>query len=99
MSKLTLEQIESLGFNFISKDEENTCYSINKLSSKKNWVDLIVWHPNEERVVISRHVFDLGKYMSKNTITDINKIIQPIFRGKVKTLKELETICQTYKLI
>ncbi len=83
-NKITQKAIESLGFKFICKNEENDSdYSLNKPSSKKGWCYLIVWHPKDNHIIISHHL------MSKNiTINDI----RTLFNGKTDDFDYLKTI-------
>lgn len=83
-SKITQKAIESMGFKFICKNEENDSdYSLNKPSTKKGWCYLIVWHPKENHIIISHHL------MSKNlTINDI----RTLFNGKTDNFEFLKQI-------
>jgi hypothetical protein len=61
--KITKKNIEKLGFTFKLKDEEtNSDYTFNKPSDKEGWIDLLVWHPETNNIILSQHthkLFDL----------------------------------------
>jgi hypothetical protein len=101
--KITKDYIESLGFNFVLKDEENDCdYTFNKLSKKIGWIDVLVWQPKENNITISTHVEDIKDYVGEDRtkyIDKISKIIKQKFNGEILETDVLNNLCKKLKVL
>ena len=101
--KITKENIEKLGFTFKVKDEDSESdYTFNKPSNREGWIDMLVWHPQTNNIILSQHthkLFDVmnrGRLYPKTTMSDylvnlfdLNFISMDQLIGK---LNELEII-------
>jgi len=101
--KITQENIEKLGFEFKLKSDEGDCdYTFNKPSGKEGWIDLLVWHPETNNVILSQHTHKLFDVMSRGRLfpgTKMEDYIVSLFdlnftsMGQlVDKLKELDII-------
>jgi hypothetical protein len=102
-NKITKQYIESLGFNFICKDDDNDSdYSFSKTSKKNGWVDLLVWQPRENNITISTHVEDIRDYFGEDRtkyIDKISKIIKQKFNGEILETDVLKKLCKDLKVL
>lgn len=101
--KITQENIEKLGFEFKLKDEKDNCdYTFNKPSNRKGWIDLLVWHPETDNVILSQHTYKLSDIYNRGRLfpgTKMEDYIVSLFdlnftsMGQlVDKLKELDII-------
>jgi hypothetical protein len=101
--KITQENIEKLGFEFKLKSDEGDCdYTFNKPSNRKGWIDLLVWHPETDNVILSQHTYKLSDIYNRGRLfpgTKMEDYIVSLFdlnftsMGQlVDKLKELDII-------
>ena len=101
--KITKENIEELGFTFKLKSMEDNCdYTFNKPSSREGWIDLLVWHPETNNVILSQHTHKLFDVMNRGRLfpnTKMSDYLVNLFdlnfismNQLVDKLKELEII-------
>jgi len=51
------------------KDEQDDCdYTFNKPSNRKGWIDLLVWHPQTNNIILSQHTPELSEVMSRGRV-------------------------------
>ncbi len=99
--EITKENIEALGFTFKVKGDDDTDYTFNKPSIRKNWVDLLVWQPDTNEITLSRHSKDLVTVASKGLPRgkNISDYIVQLFQSDVKTVAELKNLLLLHKII
>jgi hypothetical protein len=67
--KITQQNIEKLGFEFKLKDEQDDCdYTFNKPSNREGWIDLLVWHPETNNVILSQHTYKLSDIYNRGRL-------------------------------
>ncbi len=100
--KITKKNIEKLGFTFKLKDEEtNSDYTFNKPSDKEGWIDLLVWHPETNNIILSQHthkLFDLNK-TGLNHSTNIEDYITRLFDLNFVSMSQLENKLKDLNII
>ena len=91
--KITKENIEKLGFKFKVKDEDSESdYTFNKPSGKDGWIDLLVWHPETNNVILSQHTHKLFDVMNRGRLfpgTKMEDYIVSLFNQNFISMSQL----------
>ena len=89
---LKRKDFEDLGCKFVlCSDCETYDFTFNYDSKKEDWVYVIVWQPNEDKVVICHHIIGRLPYLFE-PIEEVNKYFERLFFGIIKDAKYLNVI-------